>query len=137
MKVIAYLNFDGQCEAAFKYYERLLGGKIEAMLTFGSTPAAEGVPPTYVDKIMHALLVLGPGQELMASDSPPGRHQSPKGMHVSLMVPSIAEGERIFRGLADGGTVEMPFEQTFWAPRFGMVVDRYGTPWMVNVEPAA
>jgi len=137
MKLVAYLNFDGQCEAAFKYYERLLGGKIEALLTFGSTPAAADVPPTHVDKIMHARLVLAPGQELMGSDSPPGRHESPKGMHVSLLLPSIAEGERIFRGLADGGTVEMPFEQTFWAPRFGMVVDRYGTPWMVNVEAAA
>ena len=137
MKIVAYLNFDGQCEAAFKYYERLLGGKLEALMTFGSTPAAEGVPPSHKDKIMHARLVLAPGQELMGSDSPPGRHQRPSGVHVSLLVDSIAEGERIFRGLADGGTIEMPFEQTFWAPRFGMAVDRFGTPWMVNCEVAS
>jgi PhnB protein len=137
MKIVAYLNFDGQCEAAFKYYERLLGGKLEALMTFGSTPAAEGMPPSHKDKIMHARLVLAPGQELMGSDSPPGRHLRPSGVHVSLLVDSIAEGERIFRGLADGGTIEMPFEQTFWAPRFGMVVDRFGTPWMVNCEVAS
>lgn len=137
MKLVAYLNFDGQCEAAFKYYERLLGGKLADLMTFGGTPAAQGMPAMHADKILHARLVLGPGQELMGSDSPPGRHESPRGMHVSLTVPSIAEGERIFRGLADGGTIEMPYAETFWSPRFGMVVDRYGTPWMVSVEAAA
>ena len=116
MKIVAYLNFDGECEAAFKFYERLLGAKLEALMSFGSTPAAEGVPPSHRDKIMHARLVLGPGQELMGSDSPPGRHQTPKGMHVSLMVDSIAEGDASSAGLADGGTVEMPFEHVLWAP---------------------
>lgn len=132
MQLVAYLDFDGQCEAAFKYYERLLGGKLEALLTFRSTPAAGDVPENRRDKIMHARLVFGQGQELMGSDGPPDRYQAPRGMHVSLMADSVAEGERIFRGLADGGTVEMPFEQTFWAQRFGMVVDRFGIPWMVN-----
>lgn len=136
MKVVAYLNFAGTCEAAFKYYERLLGGKIEALLPFASTPEAESVPADFRGKIMHARLVLAPGQELMGSDAPADRHRPRQGFHVSLMVDSIAEAERVFRGLADGGEVEMPLEQAFWVPRFGMVVDRFGTPWMVNVENA-
>ena len=136
MRVVPYLNFDGTCEAAFKYYERLFGGKLEALLTFASTPAAESVPADHRDKIMHARLVLGPGQELFGSDSPSGRHRPPQGLHITLQVPSVVEGERVFRGLADGGEVEMPFEKTFWSPGYGMVVDRFGTPWMVNVEAA-
>jgi PhnB protein len=81
---------------------------------------------------MHACLTSG-ALQLMASDSPPGRHEPARGLWVSLHVGSAAEAERIFAGLADGGTVTMPLAQTFWSERFGMLVDRYGIPWMVNV----
>ena len=137
MQVNPYLNFDGQCAEAFRFYEKVLGGKIEAMVTFGDSPAAGHVPPGFHDRVMHARLVVD-GQVLMASDSPSEDFEKPQGMHVALNVDKQADGERIFKALADGGTVQMPYQKTFWAAGgYGMLVDRFGTPWMVNCEHAA
>lgn len=134
MKVTPYLNFDGQCAEAFKFYEQVLGGKIEAMMTHGGTPEmAPHVPPEWHDRIMHACLNVG-DQTLMASDSPPGQHQAAQGLWVSLHFDRASEGQRVFDALGEGGKVQMPFEKTFWAAGFGMVVDRFGIPWMVNCE---
>jgi PhnB protein len=130
----AYLTFDGNCAEAMRFYESVLGGKLELM-TMGQSPMADQVPPGGGDRIMHAKLETGDGSILMASDSMPG--QPYKGMHgfgLSLSYRSVAEGQRIFDALAAGGNVGMPFGKTFWAEGFGMVVDRFGTPWMVNVE---
>jgi PhnB protein len=92
------------------------------------------VPPGFGDRIMHARLVVG-DQVLMASDSPPEMYQKPQGVHVSLHVDEPANAARIFQALSEDGTVTMPFEKTFWAAGgFGMCVDRFGTPWMVNCE---
>jgi len=135
MKLNAYLTFDGQCEAAFKFYERCLGGKIEALLTHEGSPMAEQVPPDWRKKIMHARLVVG-DQVLMGSDSPPAHHEAAKGFSVSVGIDDPADAERIFRALAENGTVRMPLQQTFWAVRFGMLVDRFGIPWMINCEGA-
>lgn len=133
MKLIPYLNFDGRCREAFEFYEQLLDGKIEAMIPFEGTPAAEHVPAGARDSIMHARLVVG-DDALMASDAP-DRYQEPKGFHVSINVTDSAKARRVFDALAEKGTVEMPFEKTFWAAGgFGMVVDRFGTPWMINCE---
>jgi PhnB protein len=137
MQMNAYLTFDGQCEAAFKFYAQCLGGTIEAMYPFGETPAAEHVPPDLREKIMHARLALG-DQALMGSDSIPDQpYEGVKGCSVSLNVDTPAEAERIFHSLAENGTVTMPLEKTFWAARFGMLVDQFGVPWMVNCEQAA
>lgn len=136
MKLSPYLTFNGQCEAAFKFYERVLGGKIEAMITHAGTPAEEHVPPEWREKIMHARLTAG-DTVLMASDAPPDRYQQPKGISVSIHIKDVAEAERIFNALAENGTVHMPFEQTFWSPGFGMCADQFGIPWMVNCEAAA
>lgn len=134
MQVNPYLNFDGQCEEAFRFYEQVLGGKIEAMMTHGESPIAGEVPSEWHDRILHARLVVG-DQVLMASDSPPEYYQKPQGLYVSLHVEDPAEAERIFRALAEGGTVTMPFQKTFWAAGgFGMLTDRFGTPWMINCE---
>ena len=134
MQVNPYLNFNGQCAEAFKFYERLLGGKIEMMMTHAESPIAGQVPPGWRDRIMHARLAVG-NWVLMASDSPPDGYQKPQGVWVSLGVDKPAEARRIFDALAKGGNVTMPFEKTFWAAGgFGMVVDRFGTPWMVNCE---
>jgi PhnB protein len=135
MRVNPYLVFDGQCEAAFKFYADCLGGKIEAMLTHGGSPAEAHVPPEWRDKILHARLTVGQ-DVLMGSDAPPGRFEPPKGFSVTIQLTDPAEAERIFRRLEDGGTVTMPIQQTFWATKFGMLVDRFGTPWMVNCQPA-
>ena len=137
MQVNPYLNFDGQCAEAFRFYERVLGGKIEVMLTHGESPIAGEVPPEWQDLILHARLVVG-GQVLMASDSPPEMYQKPQGLYVSLQVERPADAQRIFEALAEHGSVTMPFEKTFWAAGgFGMLVDRYGTPWMINCEHEA
>ena len=133
MQLNPYLTFNGQCEAAFKFYERCLGGKIEAMLTHEGTPAEQDVPPEWRKKILHARLTVG-DQALMASDAPPERYEKPQGFSVSLNVNAPAEAERIFHALAENGKIHMPFAQTFWAIRFGMCVDRFGIPWMVNCE---
>lgn len=133
MKLNPYLTFDGQCEAAFKFYERNLGGKIEAMMTHEGTPAAEQVPPAWRKKIMHARMTVG-DTVLMGSDAPPEHHEAIKGVSVSLIVQDVAEAERVFKALADKGTIRMPIQETFWAVRFGMLVDQFGVPWMVNCE---
>ena len=113
------------------------GGKIEMMMAHKGSPAEAHVAPEWGDKIMHARLSIG-DQVLMASDAPPDRSDGAmKGFSVSLKLDSAAEAERIFEALAQGGTVKMPIQQTFWAIRFGMLVDRFGTPWMVNCEQPA
>ena len=131
MQLNPYLFFSGQCEAAFKFYAQVLGGKIDALLTHEGTPAENHVPAEWRSKIMHARMTIG-DWVLMASDAPPGRSQPPQGFSVHISVDEPAEAERIFKALADGGQVRMAIEQTFWAERFGMLVDRFGTPWMIN-----
>ena len=137
MQVNPYLNFNGQCAEAFRFYEKVLGGRIEAMITHGNSPIADEVPSAWHDRILHARLVVG-DQALMASDSPPEHYEKPQGLYVSLNVDEPADAERIFHALAEKGTVKMPFAKTFWAAGgFGMLVDRFGTPWMVNCERGA
>ena len=132
----AYLTFDGTCAEAMRFYERTLGGKMEMMMTMGESPMAGDAPPGSADRIMHARLVVD-GHALMASDTMAGQpFEGMKGFSLSLNYPSPAEGRRIFAALAEGGQVTMPFQKTFWAEGFGMLVDRYGTPWMVNCEGA-
>ncbi|MFN2513078.1 MAG: VOC family protein [Pyrinomonadaceae bacterium] len=136
MQLNPYLFFNGDCEAAFKFYERCLGGRIEAMTTHAGTPAEEQVPAEWRNKILHARLVMG-DQVLLASDAPPGRYEKPKGFFVHVAVKDTAEAERIFQALAEDGTIQMPIQQTFWAPSFGMLVDRFGIPWMVHCKRSA
>ena len=131
MKIEPYLMFDGCCEDAFKFYESVLPGKIEMMMTYGEAPEECPSAPETRDKIMHACLVVG-DQRLMGSDSPPQYREKPQGFAVSINVEDAGEAERIFNALAEGGSVTMPIGETFWAIRFGMLVDRFGTPWMVN-----
>jgi PhnB protein len=136
MQLNPYLFFNGQCEAAFKFYEKVLGGKIEAMLPHEGTPAAEHVPPEWRKKVLHARLSVG-DEVLMGSDAPPDRYEGMKGFSVTINIKDPKEAERIFHSLAENGTVRMPIEKTFWAERFGMLVDQFGTPWMINCEQAA
>lgn len=136
MQVNTYLEFNGQCEEAFKFYERCFGGKIETMLTHADSPMADQVPAEWRNSILHAQLVIG-GKVLMGSDRPPQHYKEPQGFSVSLGIDDPAEAERVFHALEEKGNVRMPLQQTFWAFRFGMVVDRYGIPWMINCEKAA
>jgi PhnB protein len=136
MDLNTYLLFDGSCEAAFKFYEKVLGGKIVMMMTHAEMPAGTNVPEDWKKKIMHARLQLG-DKFLMASDAPPGRFEAAKGFYVNISVKDPAEADRLFGALSAKGTVNMPIQETFWAHRFGMLVDQFGTPWMINCEKAA
>lgn len=136
MQLNPYLFFDGNCEEAFQFYAQVLGGKINAMLPHEGTPAANGVPAEWGKKILHACMTVN-GQMLMASDAPPGRQERPQGFSLSLMTKDPGEAERVFKALAENGQVRMPIQETFWAARFGMLVDRFGIPWMVNCEKTA
>ncbi|MGH8495890.1 MAG: VOC family protein [Gammaproteobacteria bacterium] len=133
MHLNPYLSFNGQCEEAFNFYAQCLGGKIVAMLPFGDSPGCEDMPAEWRNKIMHARLMLE-NHVLMASDNPPGYQEEPKGISVSLHFDDPEEAERIYNALSDNGTIQMPLQETFWATRFGMFVDRFGIPWMVNCE---
>ncbi|WP_332671685.1 VOC family protein [Aromatoleum sp.] len=134
MRLNPYLMFDGQCEAAFKFYEQCFGGKLEAMLPYSDSPECGDIPPESRDRIMHACLVID-GQKLMGSDTTPQYpHEGIKGCSVTLNVDSIAEAERLFNALSENGSVMMTLEKTFWAVRFGMCTDRFGVPWMINCE---
>jgi PhnB protein len=133
MQFSPYLLFNGDCAEAFKFYEQTLGGKIDALMPFAGSPSAETVPPDWNDKILHASMTID-GQMIMASDAPPGHYSKPQGISVSIALKDRDKGEQIFNTLAEGGNVQMPFQKTFWASGFGMCVDRFGIPWMVNCE---
>jgi PhnB protein len=133
MKTIPYLTFNGQCAEAFRFYEQALGGKIEMMTTFGESPMGGEMPPDLHGQIMHVRLAAGDAV-LMGSDDPQGHVEKPQGISVALQVEEPEKGERIFNALAEGANVTMPFQQTFWAKGFGMLVDRFGIPWMINCE---
>ena len=133
MRINAYLNFKGDCAEAIKFYEKILGGQIVATMTFGQSPMASMVPADWQDKILHTRLQVG-DQTLMASDAMPDNYQTPAGVTVALNVDNAAEAERIFAALSEGATIHMPMGKTFWAERFGGLVDKYGIPWMVNCE---
>jgi PhnB protein len=134
MQLNPYLTFDGRCEQAFKYYAKVLNGEIVAMMTHEGTPAEAHVPAEWRKKIMHARLTVG-DKVLMGSDAPPDRYDGGmKGFSVTLGVDEPKEAERIFNALADKGKVTMPIQETFWARRFGMLTDQFGTPWMINCE---
>jgi PhnB protein len=133
MSLNPYLQFNGECREAFTFYERCLGAKIAFTMTYAGTCAEGQVPAEWRDKILHARLVLG-DDVLMGSDSPPGRYEKPSGFSVAVNIDDPAEGKRVFDALAEHGSVRMPFGETFWATGFGMLVDRFGIPWMINCE---
>jgi PhnB protein len=134
MELSPYLMFDGNCAEAFRFYEKVLGGKITFSQTYGESPAKEHVPAAAHDRVIHIHMTVGT-YALMGSDAPE-HYEKPQGTHVTIATETPAEAERIFTALADGGKVTMPFGKTFWSSGFGMTVDRFGTPWMVNAAPA-
>ena len=133
MQMSPYLNFRGDCEAAFSLYERCLGAQVGAIFRYAGTPMAGDVAADWSNKVMHGSVSVG-GQLLQGCDLPPDRYVEPKGFSLSIQPESTAEAERIFAELAADGTVVMALERTFWAARFGMVVDRFGIPWLINCE---
>ena len=133
MNINPYLSFKGDCEEAFRFYEQTFGGRIDSLTKYEGGPMSGWVPAEWGDKVMHVHLNLG-SQGLMGADSPPDSYQKPQGMSVTINLKDVAQSERIFNALAEGGNVTMPLQQTFWATKFGMVTDRFGTPWLINCE---
>lgn len=131
MQINPYLFFDSNCEAAFKHYEKVLGGKIELMLRNSDGPADMEYPPERKDKVMHARMSID-GEVIMASDAPPSHFQKAQGFAVSITVADPADAERKFKALLEGGSINMPFGKTFFSKGFGMGVDQFGIPWMIN-----
>ena len=125
------LTFNGECDAALAVYEQCLGATVTFRLTWADSPMAEGAPAEWRDKILHATLTVG-GTALSGGDVLPGAYQRPQGFQVQLNLDDADAAERIFAQLAEGGQVTVPLQQTFWALRFGAVVDRFGIPWGIN-----
>ncbi|HKW96136.1 MAG TPA: VOC family protein [Bryobacteraceae bacterium] len=133
MKLHTYLNFGGNCEEAFRFYERHLGGKITMLARHGELPDPSKVPENWKNAILHARITLA-GTELLGADIPPDRFQPMRSAYLSLMLDSNEEAERIYRLLSDGGQIFMPMEETFSASRFAMLRDKFGTSWMILHE---
>jgi PhnB protein len=133
MKLIPqlYLTFDGQCEAAFRFYEQHLGARIVTLFTFAGSPMAADVPPDWGEKVMHATIAVG---DTVIAGADASKYDRPQGFQILLAIDEPAAAERIFQSLAEGGQVIMPIQETFWAVRFGAVVDRFGVPWGINCE---
>jgi PhnB protein len=130
MQLHTYLNYGGNCEQAFQFYEEHLEGKITVLMRHGEQPGAADVAPDWKQAVLHARLTLG-GTELIGADIPPDRFQPIRSAYLSLTVNSNEEAERIYALLTAGGEVFMPMQETFFASRFAMFRDKFGTSWML------
>ena len=135
-QAIAYLAFDGQCADAMRFYEQALGGKLEVLMSGAESPIAAQMPKEFAHRILHARLVLPGGGMLYAGDAPAHvPYEGIKGVAIAVDYASVDKAETVFAVLAAGGQVTMPMQSAFWAKRWGMLVDKFGTPWIVNGEP--
>ncbi|MDM7943143.1 MAG: VOC family protein [Hydrogenophaga sp.] len=135
VQLCAYLSYNGDCAQAMAFYAQVLGARLESLISYGQMPAELPVPPEHADRIMHAYLVHD-DFAIMAGDTPPGvPHTGIHGCMLAITYPTVAQATRVFNALAEGGKVGMPLGETFWADTFGMVTDRFGTPWGVNGGP--
>jgi PhnB protein len=133
MQVSPYLSFKGDCEAAFQFYAQCFGGRLGDIFRYGGSPMAGDVPAGWSDKVMHGSVTVA-DQVLMGADIVPAQYEESRGFSLSIHLTGAAEAERIFAALAMDGRIVMPLEKTFWAERFGMLVDRFGIPWSINCE---
>ena len=138
MYIHAYLTFHGKAEEAIGFYRQALGAKIEMLMRFNEAPEAPPpgmLPPDWGHKVMHASITVGDQRIMMSDGGCQGGSTGFQGFALSVAVSDMAEADRIFAALSEGGTVTMPQSTTFWSPRFGMLTDRYGVAWMVMVTP--
>ncbi len=135
MKLFTYLNYGGNCRQAFEFYQQQLGGTITMLTTHGEQPNAENVPAGWKDAVLHARIDIG-DTTVLGADIPPDRFQPMRSAYLSLMADSVEEAERAYALLSDGGQIFMPMAETFFAKRFAMLRDRFGTSWMILHESA-
>ena len=131
MRMTTYVNFPGNCAAAFRFYEKHLGGTIGMMMTHGQAPDQSQVKPEWKDAVLHARLSIG-GTELMGADIPSAEPM--RSAYLSIGSDNDAEAERMFEALSQGGKVFMPMQETFFATRFGQLRDQFGINWMILHE---
>ena len=135
-QAIAYLAFDGNCADAMRFYEQALNARLEVLMSGADSPMAEQMPPEFRHRILHARLALPGGGLLYAGDAPAHvPYEGIKGVSITLDYDSVAGAEAVFNALSAGGQVTMAMQAAFWAKRWGMLVDKFGTPWIVNGEP--
>jgi PhnB protein len=134
MNVLPYLQFDGRCEEAIEFYKTALGAEVEQLMHFKDAPDQSMITPGSENKVMHACLRIG-DTKVMASDGHCRGEPSFQGFSLTLMTPSVADAERLFRALEAGGAVQMPLTKTFFSPSFGMLADRFGVSWMILATP--
>jgi PhnB protein len=132
MEVQTYLFFDGRCEEALDFYRGALGAEVTALIRFKEGPDQSMVTPGTEEKVMHAMFRIGQ-TTLLASDGCSEGKMSHEGFALTIAAPDVAEAERLFAALSDGGQVQMPLTETFFSPRFGMAADRFGVSWMILV----
>jgi PhnB protein len=132
MNLQPYLSFDGRCDEAIDFYKRALGAEVQMLLRWKDSPDPSMCQPGTENKVMHSQIRIG-DTVVMASDGRNGGKPNFQGFSLSLTVSDEAEAERLFTALGDGGQVQMPLQKTFFSPRFGMVADRFGVPWMIFV----
>jgi PhnB protein len=131
MQVNPYLHYNGNCEEALNFYVKAIGAKIDVIMHVEGSPAAEQMPPSMAKKVLHGQISVD-GEVIMASDAPPDYFEKMQGMSVCLQIQDPADGAKVFAALSEGGTIKMPFGPTFWSKGFGMCVDKFGAPWMIN-----
>lgn len=136
MRVNTHISFNGDCEAAFRFYAACLDARIEIMLTYGESPMAGQFPADWQGKIIHAGLAIG-NDSISGADAWPADPGPPKGFTMSLSFNDTVETERVFNALAEGGKITLPLQKTFWTSHYGMLTDRFGIPWMINYNPSA
>jgi PhnB protein len=132
MQVEPYLFFEGRCEEALEFYRKALGAEVTMLMRYKESPDPGMCQPGAEDKVMHANIRIG-NTTVMASDGRCEGVPAFQGFALSLSLTDEAEAERLFAALSDGGQIQMPLTKTFWSPRFGMVADRFGVSWMINV----
>ena len=132
-----YLSFNGDCEAAFRFYEQRLGATSASMFPYGTSPMAGGMPPVdgWETKIMHGSITLG-GITVSGADLPAGQYERPRGFRIFLEADDPADTERLFQALAENATIEMPLQETFWSVSFGVLTDQFGIPWTIGCARA-
>ena len=135
-QAIAYLSFDGTCAEAFRFYEQALRGKLEVLMNGADSPMADQIPKEFAHRILHARLVLPGGGTLYGGDCPAQMpYEGIKGVSIAVDYDSVDVAEQVFNALAAGGQIHMPMQPAFWSKKWGMLVDKFGTPWIVNGEP--
>jgi PhnB protein len=130
-----YLSFNGDCEAAFRFYEQRLGATRGGVFPYANSPMAGAAPPGWETKIMHGSITLG-GITIAGADPPPGQYERPQGFRIFLEPDDPADAERLFQTLAENAKVEMPLQETFWSVRFGVLTDQFGIPWTISCAQA-